>query len=732
MTNSLSFSERELKMQNQKLKDELATYEKLIHINEHDSLTGLYIKNKFFVEIQNILLKFPYKKYVFIIFDIDHFQLINTFFGIGEGDRLLIYLTDCAKEIFKDNKNAIMGRIGGDIFGVFFPLEADISLQELEETINRKTKEILNNYREDYSLEASVGVYCIEDNLESFEHIHSKVSMAIKYCKELPGVTTVFYDKSMLDLQIKKQNITNDMVRALQNEEFLVFLQPKFHLETNTVVGAEALVRWNHPTKGFISPGEFIPIFEQNGYILKVDYYVWDKACCYAAIFKKMNIKNIPVSINISRIDMKDSNLHKKLLQLVEKYEIEISDIHLEITESAYIDNTKVILNKIKELKKLGFIIEMDDFGTGYSSLNMLSEMPVDVLKLDMGFLQTYNGKKSSASVIGTVMLLANRLNLDVIAEGVETKEQVEFLKSIGCSIGQGYFFSKPIDFDTFLNLLKRNNKKIIQKDKKNITNISMDDIWLPGSELNTMFNHMFWPIAIYEYNGIDATLLRANKEFYSIFGDNSLNYNIDSESYSLLNSVKPVDFERINDLINNASENFSGFCTEIELRKCEEENYTWYSINAKVINQNSNTTTFFIMLQDISERKERDFKQLRFLDRYKFAMQLTETAIWEYDRSTNILKRVNYRTEELEIDANDVYNLVDIGYLHESSLSQLQSLIYYLKYTKDVYKNYTCEIWVKYPNDKNYWCEKITMSHYNDLNAYGTSYAINSEKIIN
>ncbi|WP_455717695.1 EAL domain-containing protein, partial [Anaerosporobacter sp.] len=234
----------------------------------------------------------------------------------------------------------------------------------------------------------------------------------------------------------------------------MVYYQPKFDLSTECVIGAEALVRWKHPQYGFLSPAEFIPIFEKNGFISELDYYVWDCVCQKLDSWIETGHQLMPISVNVSRVDLYNPKLPELLFGLIMKYNIPIQYLHLEITESAYTDNAKRMIDIVNQIRQIGFVIEMDDFGTGYSSLNMLSDLPIEILKLDMSFLKNNVGRSSGRSVIQFVINLAKWLGLFVVAEGVETQEQAIFLKNMGCDYAQGYYYSKPIEDADFEKLL--------------------------------------------------------------------------------------------------------------------------------------------------------------------------------------------------------------------------------------------------------------------------------------
>jgi EAL domain-containing protein (putative c-di-GMP-specific phosphodiesterase class I) len=251
------------------------------------------------------------------------------------------------------------------------------------------------------------------------------------------------------------------METALKEGQFLVYLQPKYRIWDETLAGAEALVRWKHPEWGFQSPAEFIPLFEKNGFITKLDQFVWDKTCFYLRKWDEEGYPPIPVSVNVSRADIYHADIADIMMRTVTKYGLTPSRLHLEITESAYTEDPGQIIETVRHLRELGFVIEMDDFGSGYSSLNMLNQMPIDILKLDMQFVQSETAKPMDQGILQLIMELARRMHLSVVAEGVETKTQLDRLSETGCEYVQGYYFARPMPEGEFETLMRDQAVKV-------------------------------------------------------------------------------------------------------------------------------------------------------------------------------------------------------------------------------------------------------------------------------
>ena len=245
------------------------------------------------------------------------------------------------------------------------------------------------------------------------------------------------------------------MESALKDGQFTFYLQPKYDIRNNLPSGAEALVRWIHPEWGFMSPADFIPLFESNGFITTLDEYIWEEVFKTLERWKRSGFKLLPVSVNVSRIDVLRSSLPDTFRRLLNKYDVEPEYVHLELTESAYSDNTREIIDTVDELRQLGFLIEMDDFGSGYSSLNMFSQMNIDYLKLDMKFIQNELSSPAGATIISFIIDLAHKLDLKVVAEGVESYEHVKKLRNMNCDYGQGYFYSRPLKVSDYESLIE-------------------------------------------------------------------------------------------------------------------------------------------------------------------------------------------------------------------------------------------------------------------------------------
>lgn len=418
--------------------DYLATY---------DELTGIYNKQAFYAKTKEMLLDNPDKNFDLLRINIERFKVLNDLFGESTGDKLLRYIGKFLKEI--NLPLCVSGRLYADNFVVCYEAGKGDSRRMIN-TLQMVADSFAINNRTILSF----GLYRIDDKTLPVSVMCDRANMALWKAKGNFKNPYCEYDEKMRQQVLKEQKIINAMEMAIQNKEFTLYLQPKYNIEKGTIIGAEALVRWISLENGFISPGDFIPVFENNGFVYEVDKFIWEESCRYLRKWLDEGREVHPISVNVSRIDLYDPKLVQHLVDLREKYQLPSQYLELEITESAYTEDPEQIITITRQLREAGFVILMDDFGTGYSSLNMLKDIQIDVLKLDMGFLKSSDYSAKGGNILTAILKMAESLKMQTIAEGVETKEQVEFLKSIGCKYVQGFYYSKPLPVDEFEKLI--------------------------------------------------------------------------------------------------------------------------------------------------------------------------------------------------------------------------------------------------------------------------------------
>ncbi|MFA6948522.1 MAG: EAL domain-containing protein, partial [Eubacteriales bacterium] len=423
----------------------------LVNTARLDELTGLYNKTYFQKKARELILEHPDEKYNMFYLDIERFKVVNDTFGAQAGDNLLCHIAANLSEIV--GENGICARFNADDFYIFNSSTEALREEELISLIsgNRLLPHNMN-------VKLRCGIYEADDIALPVSVMCDRAQLAAETIKGKYDRYIAYYDDSLRRRILVEQEISEQMEGALRDGQFHVYYQPKYELCSGRIAGAEALVRWKHPEHGMIPPGKFIPLFEKNGFITTLDMYIWEKVCLDLVELRESGLSQVPVSVNVSRADIYDSSLTDTLTGLVEKYKIPCGLLHLEITESAYAEDPEHIISVVSRLREYGFTIEMDDFGSGYSSLNMLSEMPIDVLKLDTRFIQREATKAAGKGILSFIISLAKWLGLSVVAEGVENLEQIITLKTMDCDYVQGFYYAHPMPKADFFSLLASEN----------------------------------------------------------------------------------------------------------------------------------------------------------------------------------------------------------------------------------------------------------------------------------
>lgn len=400
---------------------------------------------KFRKNVHDMLLTSD-KKIGFIQFDIKRFKIINDLYGEKFGDEVLFFINDNLKKLCGDRQ--FFMNLRSDVFIVVTEYETEESLLDFINEIEG----MLVSFK-DVKIQLTFGVYSVEDKSMEIRQMEDRAAMARKSAKTNVLTNVLFYKEQFKELLYTRKFIEENMNIAVEEKQFKMYLQPKYSISQNKIVGAEALVRWIHPERGMVYPNEFIPVLEENGFIKLVDYYIWEEASRFIKKCADIGIEDCPISVNVSRHHLKDIEFMHVLVEDIKSNRIEKSLLELEITETV---NDQQISQMAMQLKADGFTLLMDDFGSGYSSLSMLLETPFDVIKLDKKFMDNMMASEKGKLILEYVVAMAEKLGLGLLAEGVETREQVELLQKIGCDKVQGYYFAKPMPQEEFFELLKK------------------------------------------------------------------------------------------------------------------------------------------------------------------------------------------------------------------------------------------------------------------------------------
>ena len=423
--------------------DAVSTYETQRYAATHDSLTGLYNRDYLFQCIHHTLMEHPETDYYLFVSDIKEFKLINDIFGRPVGDEVLVRSAAIIREQL--GNSAVYGRIGNDRFCLLLtkPQLDTLAFTENQQRLSRFSRDIY------YPILVHGGVYAIMNRAMPVASMVDHAVMALSSIKHSHEIRIAYYDEEIRQQLLWEHKVVAEIEDAIRERQFEIYLQPQADAQ-GVVRGAEVLIRWNHPEEGLLSPAAFVQVFEKNGLITKMDLFVWEEACRLLQKWKQTGHEDFYLSVNISPNDFYYVDVHQTFTALAAKYGIQPRNLKLEITETVMIADIDRKVALIDQLHESGFSVEMDDFGSGYSSLNMLKDIPVDVLKIDMAFLYQAKDKKRSQIIIEQVVVLSKELGIPVITEGVETEEQVAFLRGIGCDMFQGYYFAKPLPVPAF------------------------------------------------------------------------------------------------------------------------------------------------------------------------------------------------------------------------------------------------------------------------------------------
>ncbi|MCD2493623.1 EAL domain-containing protein [Lacrimispora sp. NSJ-141] len=565
-----------------------------------DALTGLYRAEVFFEKAAGLLKENSGRPYCLVAIDIEHFKLFNEWYGLEEGDRFLVSVAGKLNQI-QEEYPSIAGYMGGDDFVILLPLNTDIIVR-----LEGELTEYVRRFGGNAGFLPAFGIYPVESPEESMRTMYDRAAIAMSSVKGNYAKRTAWYDFEMKRRLEEDQLLLSEVQKALENQEFVLYVQPRCNMITGKIVGLESLVRWEHPEKGNIMPGTFIPLLEQNGFITNLDLYAWELVCRKVSSWIKEGFRPVPVSVNVSRIDIYAVDVVKVFKELIKKFELDSRLIEIEITESAYVQDYEVIKEVVERLRVNGFTVLMDDFGSGYSSLNMLKDVNVDILKLDMKFLDMEEESRSRGmDILEAIVKLANLMKLRLIAEGIETKEQKDFLMDIGCFYAQGYYFCRPLPME---------EADILLSDEENIDfrgimaehmeNLSLKDLFT-GDLSSAMLNNMLGGVAFYDLYGGCLELLQVNEQYYRVTGCNPVD--LEEKRRQILSLIEEEDRKRTLDIFRSAvAEPINGAEGEIRRRRLDGT-VMWMHIHVFFLREHDGHRLFYGAVNDVTEQRRRE-----------------------------------------------------------------------------------------------------------------------------
>lgn len=641
------------KEQNKLFKLRLEQQDALVYMMEHDELTGLLNRQAFCHRVGSFLENTLTGTFRIVRADLDSFSSINDLFGTANGDALL---RDIGHEMMMHQEdNFICGHISADHFAIF--MEASLISPE---DLLLHMQNWLDENEGKFKARCRIGIYPI-NNLEIDPALMlDRALLALHSTKENFTERIGYYDTSMRLKIMDEQKLSNEMIPALEAHQFEIYYQPQVDYDNGRIVGAEALVRWNHPTRGILSPASFLPLFESNGQITQLDNYVWEETCRQLHDWiDRLGDRMCPISVNISRIDVLSEDLCSRLKTLISRYRIPVNMLHVEITESACIENTSVLCSVVESLSAEGFTVEMDDFGSAYSSLNTLKDIEVDVLKLDMKFLSDTQNTSRGGNILSSVVRMARWLKLPIIAEGIETKPQADYLLSIGCSVMQGYYFSRPVpaaDFEAQLH--KRETGTLDQY--KNVDFESAENFWDASTQTALIFNSFVGGAIILERaKDGNLELLRANDRFFEVLHTDRKTY----EPFMLHMNKRfgQQTLVQYNAMLDEAAKTHRESSYVLQSKPLPGGSLLWTRSVAKIIADSADNQIFYVSVENVTEQKKTELKlacceqRLNLLesddtqnqaaalassdkvrDRYRVIVDETGAGVFEWDRRKN------------------------------------------------------------------------------------------------
>ena len=637
-----------------------------------DAATGLLSKEAFFDEAAAYLRHSGARDVSIVCFDVDHFKLFNDLHGLDCGDELLRYLGRALALRFSPDEAQPLARLAADTFAL-------CATGIRPECVERILVDISSECPNGIDAIVRAGVYRIEDPASPVSIMCDRAVIALRTVKGSYFDRVALYDPGMREALVLEREVVAGIESALREDRIELFLQPKCNIRTGKIVGAEALARWRHPERGIVAPGEFIPLIERNGLVRSLDLRVWEKTAAWIRGLIDEGVQPVPVSVNVSRADIYLVDVAAELHALVERYGIDPSLIEVEITESAYSERPDRIVAAFDALAERGFTVLMDDFGSGYSSLNMLKDINVDVLKIDMRFLD--RDDRRSKDIMESVIRMARWLDLPVIAEGVETREQVNFLLDVGCSYAQGYYYARPMEAAAFEALLTDGSKVqheqcALQDARRPI--LDFRDLLHENTISDRMLSSIIGSVALYSYADGDLRLIRGNEAYRRLIATLGEGVNGAEEGGSLLPFVHDED----RDALVAAAEETVRSCpddgVEVVVRRMGTNGCHWHKMRLFHLNTTNGSATVYGSVTDVTERMEYMEALRKSEQRFEMTLEASGTVVFELDIPTRTARYSEFLQQAFglaETVANAPEGFIEQGTVAEESIEDFRAI---------------------------------------------------------
>lgn len=596
-----------------------------------DHLTGLFNKPGFEAETRKRLDTLPEDCVCAVVsFEVVSFRSYNALYGFDAGDALLRKIADIIREICID----AAGRLYADHFVMF------VSGRDNEDvfTILKKGVAIAKDSGLPFYL--CGGIDLVDRREMPVPLMVDRASIAKDTIKYKFGTGIAIYSDSMLECQIEDAELVGSMMKSLKNGEFVAYYQPKYKMDTETIAGAEALVRWQKPDGEIIKPGKFIELFEKNGFIRRLDFNVFEQACIMLRETLDAGRPVVPISVNFSRVHLYDSHFPQRIYNIARKHNIDMKYLEIELTETAFLMEGKELSKVVGRLHDFGFTVAIDDFGSGFSSLNMLKDVPVDVLKIDMKFLEGFENGGKVGTVVTSIIRMAKWLGIPVVAEGVETKSQVDFLRTLGCNMVQGFFYSHPLAREDYEKLLNNEPVAVYERPEKPpvFSQESINAIMGGDSLVNTLVDGIFGAFGLYELSQNRLEAIRVNKSYCEILGYPDMSA-FSGHSLNILMNIYSFDVEMLLDVCVRSVR--TGNVQKFTVRRYDYYgNLRQFSGLIKHVGGSAERPLLCITFIDATERLQADRE--RELSKYGDALTGIFDEIWEFDYTQNTVCRLS------------------------------------------------------------------------------------------
>lgn len=604
---------------------------------ELDDLTGLWNRRTFCDKVEKLVREkadgVKSGEYALACFDVIRFKAINDIFGMEEGDKLLKHIAGAITKSAKEED--IVCRANADHFLLF----SHTSGRELELMVEQILTDI-SLYGQTYEVTCNVGIYVTEDAELSVEAMIDRAVLAKSTIKGSYTIRYSYFTEQLRKEMLTEQEIVGMISNALAEKHFVIYYQPQYNHSTGMLVGAEALVRWKHPEKGLISPGIFIPIFEKNGFITRLDLYVFEEVCAFIRKCIDEGEPLVPISTNFSRYDIFQPHFVEKLEEIRNRYEVPVKYLRVEITESAIVGGSQHTNEIIHKLHNFGYIVEMDDFGSGYSSLNVLKDIELDIIKLDMLFLSGEAESNRGGTIVSAVIRMAKWLGIPVIAEGVETVKQADFLKSIGCDYIQGYLYSRPLPEQDYEQLINDSSIGNTATQMRLLDTVHAYDFWDPESLETLIFSNYVGGAAIFDYQNGQIELSRVNTKYLQEIGMNlSEKEMLEADFLSFMDEANQKAYLRMLERAIETGEEQECETWRNLSSSCCGEDKMCIRATVRVIGKSDDAYLFYAMIRNVTAEKMHIQEMQDTERRFKMASEQVNIYFWEYTVATKEMR---------------------------------------------------------------------------------------------